>query len=318
MLRQMSAADLQEVNLLLSKAFTHGYLEDGLRNRRVPLCKLSFLEYYQLAEPEGAYVIEETGRLVAYCFSRCWGSVGWLGPLSVLPEETGKGYGKEIVTTGIEYLKRSGVQTIGLEMAAVSGRNLAFYTKLGFQVDAPTVDCVRPVAATTRTGENNDFEVVRLSRIAAAERPALLSAIRQFSARFQPALDYSDEITRCLYFGFGDAILLLDNGQIIALMIAHTETYSAEEKRQFLKVNILQISPGLPIQIIDSCIDILERWAREEDLRALYVRVPTRYTGAFRYLLQNSFQIAQNDLRLTLKGFELLDKSDMINFSKWE
>jgi hypothetical protein len=116
----------------------------------------------------------------------------------------------------------------------------------------------------------------------------------------------------------GDAVVLHDKTGVVALMLAHSETYSTEEKRQFLKVNILQVSPEQPIEILDTCIDVLETWARQTDLVALYIRVPLRYDRAFRYLLRNSFSIAQNDLRLTLRGYGLSGDPEMINFSKWE
>jgi hypothetical protein len=134
----------------------------------------------------------------------------------------------------------------------------------------------------------------------------------------QAGLDYSDEIKHCLTFGFGDAVVLKQNEQISALIVAHTETYSHEEQRQFLKVNILQIKSGLPIQLIDICISTLKTWALESELKALYIRVPVRYSHVYRLLLNQSFKIVQNDFRLILKGYDLPDKPETINLSKWE
>ena len=316
MLRQMSPADLPEVNLLLSKAFTHGNIQDGLHNRRVPLCRIAFLEYYLHANPGGALVIENDG-IAAYCFSRQWGTLAWLGPLSVIPAQQGRGLGKKIVRACIAHLQGQGAATIGLEMMAGSGRNLAFYTGLGFEIDKPAIDLIRPLTQHPES-EAEIFETVFYSRLSPAEQTELKAAASTFSRNIHAGLDYSSEMAHCLHYGFGDTVILKQNHDIAALMIAHTETYSNDEKRQFLKVNILQISPDLPITTLDACLHILEEWARDEGLTALYVRVPTRYAEGYRYLLSKSFVIAQNDLRLTLSGYGLRDETGIINFSKWE
>jgi ribosomal protein S18 acetylase RimI-like enzyme len=318
MLRKMSRDDLRDVNLLLSKAFTHGYLEDGLRNRRVPLCKQSFLEYYLNANPKGAFVIEEEDRLIAYCFSRLWGKTAWFGPLSVAPGKAGAGYGRRLVQAVVEHLKQAGAHTIGLEMAAISSRNLAFYSKLGFEVCGATVDMARGVRDKSDRPVDKDLETVYLNRVGKSEKGRLLEGIDDLAGRLQEGLIYSEEVSRCLEYGMGDAIVLHKGESILALMVAHSETYSSEEKRQFLKVNILQVCPEQPIEILDTCIGGLEALARQADLPALYIRVPLRYDRAFRYLLRNSFSIVQNDLRLTLRGYGLKDDPEMINFSKWE
>ena len=58
-LRQMQKEDLQEVNLLLSKAFTHARIQQGYREARVPLCRKEFLELYFAANSSGCFVIEK-------------------------------------------------------------------------------------------------------------------------------------------------------------------------------------------------------------------------------------------------------------------
>ncbi|MCH8020942.1 GNAT family N-acetyltransferase, partial [candidate division KSB1 bacterium] len=159
-LRQMQKEDLQEVNLLLSKAFTHARIQQGYREGRVPLCRKEFLELYFTANSSGCFVIEKNHRIISFCFTRLWGTVSWLGPLGVDPSEEGQGFGKEIVMAAVRSLKTSGAKTIGLELAANSARNLAFYTKLGFEPRGLVIDVIKKVSGERQPLKVTEFEKI--------------------------------------------------------------------------------------------------------------------------------------------------------------
>ena len=117
-LRCMTKDDLPQINLVLSKSFTHANIKSGDTSSRTPLCRIDFLEMYLAANPGNSFVIEKDRKVIAYCFTHLWGSVGWIGPLSVLPSEQGQGYGKQIVCAAIETLKANG--TYGIRVKSLS------------------------------------------------------------------------------------------------------------------------------------------------------------------------------------------------------
>jgi GNAT superfamily N-acetyltransferase len=317
-LRTMRESDIRHVNLLLSKSFTHANLQYGLKTHRIPLCKQSFLKMYLAANPQGAFVIDMAGDVVAFLFSRLWGTVGWIGPLGVAPEKAGSGYGRQIVSTGVDYLKKQGATTIGLEMTAQSCRNLAFYTKLGFRPAGLTVDLVKTLIPDRLSGNDATFELIRLSELQEEKSTQWLAQLQDLWERLEPGLDYSCEIRNVKQWEFGEARLFVKNDAVCGFVIAHTETYTVEEKKQFLKVNVLQIAPHLPMNNIEALLTELEQWALKAGLHAIYLRVPTRYSEAYEYVLKKNYLIVQNDIRLTLRGFEQRDKPSSVNFSKWE
>jgi len=317
-LRVMTDGDLPQVNLILTKAFTKARLQTGLRESRVPLCRIDFLEMYRKANPEGSFVIDHDDKIIAYCFSRLWGGVGWIGPLSVIPAEEGKGYGKQVVGAAVETLKSQRAVTIGLEMPAHSQNNLAFYTKLGFRPNKLTADLVRPTSVSVDAALASKFSIIRLSKQPVQQRIKHEARLREFSDRLQPGLDYSREIQLTLDFHFGDASLVFCGDRLIGLILAHTETYSQEEHRDFLKVNALQMAPDLPIDTLAGFIYALDNWALAEHLPAIYLRVPTRYHAGFRYILSQKFRLVNSELRMTLENYSLQDDPATINFNKWE
>ncbi len=314
----MGKGDLQQVNLILSKSFTHARLQNGFQAGRVPLCRNEFLEMYLSANPEGSFVIERENRIIAYCFCHLWGTVGWIGPLSVIPSEEGQGYGKEVVLAAVDVLKNQGAETIGLEMPAYSNRNLAFYTKLGFIPGMLTVDFMRKASAVTNDKCNNGLAVTKLSELSFEHKQEFMDKVKNFSNQFQPGLDYSREIKVTTEFGFGDALIFSEADKICGFIIAHTEPYSTEENRQFLKTNVLQMSSELPVSTLDCFLQELEDWAQAEQLAGIYMRVPTRFTEGYKYILSKNFTIVNTELRMTLKGYSQKNDSGQINFSKWE
>lgn len=317
-LRLMADVDLPQVNLILSKAFTHARLQTGLRDSRVPLCRIDFLKMYRAANAEGSFVIAEDGKIVAYCFSRLWGSVGWIGPLSVIPAKESKGYGKRVVGAAVEVLKSQCAETIGLEMAAQSTRNLAFYTKLGFRPNKLTADLIRPVGEPARQKSRRKIAAQRFSELSVPDQMMHGEALRKFFNQFQSGLDYTSEIQLTIDFSFGDAVMFFWEKKLVGFVLAHTETYSQGERREFLKVNALQMLPDVGLESLADLISQLDDWARAENLLATYIRVPTRYHAGFQTILSQNFRLVNSELRMTLEDYPQRDDPAMINFNKWE
>jgi len=319
-IRLMNTGDLRRVNLTLSKAFTHTKIQEGLskKSAHVPPVRLDFLEMYLSANPEGCFVAEDDDKVVAFCFSRRWGKTGWLGPLSVLPSHQNSGIGKAIVKTGIETLKKAGVCTLGLEMVAGSPRNLAFYSRLGFRPVTLTVDLFAPIEIMNDSKISSHYTVNYYHSLEKKERLDFIRSCNKLSNSLQAGLDYSKEIELVNQFKFGDACLIKKSDAIWGFILAHTEPYSSEEPRQFLKVNILQLAANLPVRELFDVLVVLKHWAMQENLTRVYLRVPLSYYPAFEYLLTMGFKLLHTDLRLTLNGFDLNDSSAAVNFSKWE
>jgi len=314
----MQKEDLQEVNLLLSKAFTHARIQQGYREGRVPLCRKEFLELYFAANSSGCFVIEKKHRIISFCFTRLWGTVSWLGPLSVDPSEEGQGYGKKIVLAAVESLKASGAKTIGLELAANSARNLAFYTKLGFEPRGLVIDVIKKVSGERQPLKVTEFEKIMYSEIPPQKRTPLLEDARKFWQQIEPGLDYSRELELVEDFEFGDACFIRKSGRIIGFILAHTQTYSQEEERRFIKINALQMSSQMIVETLNVFIEVIENWALSEKLSAIYLRIPTQQNNVLSYLLSREFKVLHNELRMTLTGYGQRADSTSINFSKWE
>lgn len=317
LLRVMRDADLQQINLVQSKAFTHARISAGHSAGQVPLIRHQFLSMYHNANPGGSFVIEENSRILAYCFSRKWGKVSWIGPLAVLPSEQHKGLGRQIILATIEHLKKQDCTTIGLELEASSYNNVGFYVKLGFRLRGLALDLVKEINADPND-EESFLTHKYYSRVANKERDDLLYKLRKLSGSLHSGLDYTGELNLCLSHGFGDGLFLLDGQRLKAFMLAHTEPYSDTENREFLKINITLVDHKEEISFLSSVAAAAQKWARESALSFIYLRMPVYCDQALAFLINNGFRVARNDIRMTLADYDLKYASQQIGFSKWE
>jgi len=316
----MTSEDLRQVNLALAKAFTHARSQQGFEagRARVPLVRTRFLQMYLRANPAGCFVAEENDSVVGFCFSRLWGKVAWLGPLSVVPAHENQGVGKSLVQAVVRQLKQDGASTIGLEMDAGSARNLAFYAKLGFEADKPSVDLLIAVKELNRLTPTRGCECVRYGAGDAGDRAAFLKQSTALAQALQQGLDYAREIELAVQSGFGDAFLVREAGDILGFFLVHTEPYSTEEPGTFLKINAVQLAPEQPIHKLERLLAFMRDYALESERTNLYLRVPLRYDSALQRLLASGFRIVHTDLRLTLRGYRQTDETHRVNLSKWQ
>lgn len=77
--------------------------------------------------PTGCFVAKDGANAVAFLLSRNWGSICWLGPLSVLPDYTGQGIARMLLTMAMNHYSSSKCRMLGFEAQPVK----ALYLKLG-------------------------------------------------------------------------------------------------------------------------------------------------------------------------------------------
>jgi GNAT superfamily N-acetyltransferase len=133
-------------------------------------------------DPEGAFLAEWEGRPAGTVFCCRFGPVAWVAMMLVDEGLRGRGIGRRLMETALEFADRSGVATVRLD-ATPMGRPL--YESLGFIPDAvflrhegvpdfEAAEMVRPEFARTAFDE-----VVRLDREATgADRGRLLDSWR--------------------------------------------------------------------------------------------------------------------------------------------
>ncbi len=129
----MGEGELSEVTKLSNAAF--GALFGQADESAEPIFNDLLFKVRYLSDPAGCLVAEvgEHDASIAGCLIVCTrGSLGWFGPLAVLPEHQKSGVGAALVSACVELWRACGVAMMGLETFADSRFHVGFYGKFGF------------------------------------------------------------------------------------------------------------------------------------------------------------------------------------------
>src|ERR1700732_707108 len=84
------------------------------------------------AQPDGAPAAELDGRLIGSNFAANWGSFGFFGPLSVLPELWERKIAQRMLERTMALFQKWGTRHTGLFTFPESPKHAALYQKFGF------------------------------------------------------------------------------------------------------------------------------------------------------------------------------------------
>src|SRR5271170_4466948 len=146
----------------------------------------------------------EDGRLIGSNVVTRWGSFGFFGPLTVLPEYWDRGVAKRLLESTIPIFDRWGVRHTGLFTFPHSAKHVGLYQKFGYWPRYLT-------GIMTRTPEANPASQVNapvpLSRLKKSQREAAIEACSKLAHRINKGLDLTGEIRAVLAQHTGDVVL---------------------------------------------------------------------------------------------------------------
>ncbi len=97
--------------------------------------------------PGGIFVYEENGHVIAYITTRIDSPTrtGWIPNMAVLPEHQGKGIGKALMKTALDYFESSGMVLARIETLEQNQIGPTFYPRAGFQEIARQIHYAMPL-----------------------------------------------------------------------------------------------------------------------------------------------------------------------------
>jgi GNAT superfamily N-acetyltransferase len=148
----------------------------------------------------------QDGRLIGTNVVTQWGSFGFLGPLTILPEFWDRGVAQLLLQATEKIFEKMGVKRTGLFTFAASAKHLGLYQKFGYwpgyltalMAHSPKADAQQTTRGTT---------AVHLSTLRKSGREEAISACARLTGRIEKGLDLSAEIRALLKQKMGEAIL---------------------------------------------------------------------------------------------------------------
>jgi hypothetical protein len=146
------------------------------------------------------------GRLVGSNVITRWGSFGFFGPLTVLPEFWDHGVAQRLLEGTMKVLDGWRLRRSGLFTFAHSAKHVGLYNKFGFWPGYLTA--LMRHAPATRALASNGRTPVLLSNLTKNQREEAIRACARLTNQIDKGLDLSDEIRAVLAQGVGDVVMI--------------------------------------------------------------------------------------------------------------
>lgn len=301
--------DIPLLNRVFSEAFTERYRKDGMLGVRVPHLNPVIWKFAIADAGDGAMVWrDEGGAIVAFNIVHRSGIEGWMGPLVVQPDHQGRGLGKTIVTTGIEWLKTHGAKVIGLETMPRTMDNVGFYSALGMLPGHLTVTVTLEGVASSTIPES-------LARTPEEEREGVMDECRVLTESLLPGHDFTREMALTDRMQIGDTVLLRRGKELAGFALCHTVPLVDGRLREELRVLKLVARSD---DDFDLLVTQLAAFCRRSGTRRIAIRAQGSYPEIYRRLIMRGARVRWTDLRMTVHGYSETISAAGVVLSNWE
>jgi GNAT superfamily N-acetyltransferase len=153
------------------------------------------------------------GRLIGSNVATRWGSFGFFGPLTVLPDYWDRGVGQSLLEATMTIFDEWGLRHTGLFTFPHSAKHVGLYQKFGYWPRYLT-------AIMTRTPEANaKSKPVLLSALTKGQREQAIQACGKLTHKIDRGLDLTGEMRAVIAQRTGDVVLTYTRGVLNAFAV---------------------------------------------------------------------------------------------------
>ena len=208
----MVAEDLEDADRVMRLAFgTHLDLLEPLDF----LGDADFVRSRFRANPDAAFAAEADGQLIGTVFVANWGSVGFLGPLTITPQWWDRGVAQLLLEPVMQRFADWGTRHAGLYTFASSSKHHSLYQKFGFWPRS-----LRPVMSRKVQPQAVD-DVQAFSTLDVSPRGAALQACAELTGMIYEGLDVGQEIRAVQKQRLGDTLIISDAEGVAGFAVCH-------------------------------------------------------------------------------------------------
>lgn len=228
------------------------------------------------------------GRLIGSNLLTRWGSFGFFGPLTVLPEYWGRGVAKALMQATVDRFDRNGLARTALFTFAHSTKHVGLYRKFGYWPGYLTALMkYEPEPATAPNGRSDAPAL--LSQQPKAAREQTILQCRRLTNRLDRGLDLTDEIRLVIAQRMGDVLLTFTRGALDSFAICHHGAGTeAGTKLCYVKFAATRPGPGAEKRF-ERLLDALDAFALARGV-AIEAGVNMAREDAFRRMIDHGYK----------------------------
>ncbi len=258
----------------------------------------------------------EGDRLIGSNVATRWGSFGFFGPLTVLPEYWGRGVAQRLLEATMTIFDRWGLRHTGLFTFPQSAKHVGLYQKFGYWPRYLT-------AIMTRTPEVNPARKVKpadaqalLSALTKGQRERAIQACGKLTHKIDKGLDLTGEIRAVLAQRTGDIVLTYTRGVLDAFAVCLNGTGSEGGKRTcYIKFGAARGGAGAG-ERFDKLLEACEAFAASREA-TIEAGVNLAREDAYRRMRSHGYRVAMQGVAMHRPHAEGFNRADAYVIDDW-
>lgn len=263
--------------------------------------------------PNGAFAADLDGKLVACGFVMDWGSVGIFGPLTVDVDHWGRGIARAMMDAMTGYMDDRGFALQGLFTHPQSAKHIRLYEAYGFRMQRITAVMAKEI----EPDRPDSGPIALFSALADREKNAALAACVGITDSVYPGLDLTTEILSIDAHGFGDTVLIVDDGEVVGFACCHhgagSESGSTQVLVKFAVVRSGKDASRCFALLLDNC----EKFAAALKVNRVVAGTNTGRIWAYEAMLAGGYRTWMNGVAMHKIGNACYDLTGSFVIDDW-
>jgi len=258
----------------------------------------------------------EGGRLVGSNVATRWGSFGFFGPLTVLPEYWDRGVAKQLLEATMTIFDRWGVRHTGLFTFPQSAKHVGLYQKFGYWPRYLTAIMTRTPEASPAGQAQPANTTALLSAFAKSQREQAIQACGKITHKIDKGLDLAGEIRAVLAQRTGDVVLTYTRGVLDAFAVCLNGPGSeGGEKTCYIKFGAARGGAGAG-ERFDKLLDACEAFASSRGA-TVEAGVNLAREDAYRRLRSRGYRVTTQGVAMQRPHVEGFNRADVYVIDDW-
>ena len=256
------------------------------------------------------------GRLIGSNVVTRWGSFGFFGPLTVLPEYWDRGVAQRLLEATMTIFDRWGLRHTGLFTFAHSAKHVNLYQKFGYWPRYLTALMTRTPQANPATPVRSADAPALLSVLAKSRREEAIRACEKLTHKIDKGLDLTGEIRAVLAQRTGDVVLTSTRGVLDAFAVCLNGPGSeGGSKTCYLKFGAARSGSGAG-ERFDRLLDACDSYAASRGA-ALEAGVNLAREDAYRRMRAHGYRVTTQGVAMQRPHAEGFNRSDVYVIDDW-
>ena len=233
----------------------------------------------------------QDGRLLGSNVATRWGSFGFFGPLTVLPEYWDRGVAQRLLEATMTIFDRWGLRHTGLFTFAHSAKHVGLYQKFGYWPGYLTAIMTLTPEANRALQTESESAAARLSTFTKSQREQAIQVCGKLTHKIAKGLDLGGEIRAALAQRTGDVVLTYTRGLLDAFAVCLTGPGSeGGERTCYVKFGAARGGVGAG-ERFDKLLDACEAFAFSRGL-TVEAGVNLARENAYRRMRSRGYRVA--------------------------